>query len=272
MPTLPLTVIGQLHPDTIDYSTRVRRSGGTISSNKIKSLDLSIIQAYNLGLRDRNRNNHRLRYLLATAIVNGFNGCNVPLWDDGVGNATLNNYVSGDWNASGLAGNGTSKFINTWWNPSAKGLTDNANLFQYVTSISLGATSSVYGSDSGTAISTFNTYYKSAECGANFFGYLNPGDYAYVATDISSGLLLANRQNSNNLRFVNNVTTLFVNTMNSIATIPNLPLYFGAYNNNGTPSGYYSDRILFVGAGAGLTNIQESMLYSMLNNLKDLGV
>jgi len=120
-------VSSRFHDDTLNWQSRVLSAEGTVSTAKLNEIDAAVRYAYDNGLRG---GDNPLRYLLAPSASDGFIGCNVPLFDDGVGNATLNNYVSGDGNASGLAGDGSTKFIDTGWIPSSKGISTTGCLFQ----------------------------------------------------------------------------------------------------------------------------------------------
>lgn len=109
-----------LHPDTEDYLTRLASAGGTISTFNTNLLDTMIVALHAGGLRG---GSNPLRYWLKLNLTESFTGCLVPVYDDGVGNATnVGGFTSSDWSSTnGLTNAGTGgKYVGSKWNPTTK--------------------------------------------------------------------------------------------------------------------------------------------------------
>ena len=88
---------------------------------------------------------------------------------------------------------------------------------------------------------------------------------ANVANTDSRGLFIANRTTSlkgfrNNVKLLDNAT--------ASQTILNIPLFIGALNNAGSPSGYSTRQIAFASIGDGLTDAEASNFYTAVQNLQ----
>jgi hypothetical protein len=253
------------HADTDDYLTRLASAGGTISAYNTDLLDTKIKYAYAYGLRG---STDYLKYWLCLNLTESFTGCLVPVYDDGVGNATNFNFVSGDWSASlGLTGNGTNKTLSSLWNPTTKlgtfsnGGRCDAHISAWVTALNnttglgvrgLAGTYSDYSD--GMVISTLNN--------TDILGYITTDSVDLYGSQ-TTGLQLMNRVSVSSLRFLNN-NTLQDSTASVASPIVspnfNIPLFsLGA-------SAYSPCSISNFTIGLGLpTTDLETALYNMLN-------
>lgn len=110
---------GATHPEALDWATRVTANGGTVSSTTLAAVSTFCASIQAAGIRDR-------FYRLNLFCGNQLAAALVPLYRaesstaSARGNTTDTNngpFVAADFNntgsSSGLAGNGTSKFLNT---------------------------------------------------------------------------------------------------------------------------------------------------------------
>jgi hypothetical protein len=262
-----------LHPDTLVWLARVTAAGGTPLQKQINAIDKAIKYAYNNGLRDSSMSpTHAISYLLCYGASGGFAGCNCPIWDDGVGNAILNNFVSTDWSTAGLIGDGSTKFISTGWNPSTKGMTPTAgSLFQFLSnSVTLRSGAVGFGNYSSAASAVDLQYYNTPNTmvfhGCNSTvgqGFVTSGD-----TVTTNSLMLGNMTASTvRLLFGGSLTTSG-SSGGTGGTVPSLVMYSHAENVTGSAGNFSPDRIQSVGFGiVGLTTAQETALNTMLVQL-----
>ncbi len=251
-----------LHPDTQNWLSRVGLLGVSVPPNRIKAVDAAIRYAHTTGLKSK------IRYLLCSVASGGFLGCNVPIWDDGVGNAILTNYGAGNWSSLGLDGDWATRFINTNWTPTSR-LTGNGCIFQWTNGP---AQSSVFRSLGciQTSTSRMLIYWTSnfgGEVVASIFRDSSGGQVVRTGISLQGGLLLANQTGASHRLLLNN-TLLASNSVSSVGTPPTISVYFHALNSSGSATGFYGDRLLFAGMGAGLTPTEESTLFTMLSDLK----
>lgn len=108
-----------LHPDTQDYLDRLATAGGTISTFNTNLLDTIIVALHAGGLRG---GSNPLRYWIRLNQTESFTGSLVPVYDDGVGNATnVGSFTSSNWDATnGLTNDGSSRYLDSNWNPTTK--------------------------------------------------------------------------------------------------------------------------------------------------------
>lgn len=267
MPAPAIQVVRQLHPDTYNYLDRVRQSGGEIADHRIDALNRFVVAAYNLNLRSRTGSSTIL-YLLPVHLTRSFAGCNVPLWaPSGVGNAVNNNYVASDWNQNGLAGG--TKHFNSNFNPNTHiPVSSSCSLFKWLTAVNTttNAVTCEYGCFvTGNRFTNYE-YFETTP----FYEYFTvlggtAGTYALPAGPVT-GLQLGNRTSTTVLRNLRNNVLINESSTSYAGGLPNLNIFWGARNNNGTPERYLTanHRWSVAGIGSGLTTQQETDLYNLL--------
>ena len=179
------------------------------------------------------------------------------------------NFATGfTYSTSGITGNGTSSYINTFFNPnSVSGITLN--------NISGG----FYSRTSRTGSNTLYSFGTNTSGGTNRLGIrlrtaTSPGDLMVYNCNDSTNILLSNtdtrgffqvsRINSANVNAGKNTYSNYSSTSN---IMPNLNIPFFANNNNGTISGYETVQSPFGYLGTGLTLTQMSNFYTRVNTL-----
>jgi len=260
-----------LHPDTRNYLQRVSLVGGSVAPVKVKALDSAIKNLYANNLRG---SANYLKYWLCLNLTESFTGCLVAVYDDGVGNATNYNFVSGDWTSQGLKGNGSNKYLNSGWNPATSlGTFSNAGRYDVHMSAWVtdhGANASIeYGGVMGGGNNGDDFIEMYAYFDSFFEGQILLGDSAYIATTPqATGFHLLNRLTGGAGRLVvNGYATTDAGLASPIAN-PNYTIPFFAMNEPvGTIPLYGAARVSNFTMGAGLTTTQEVALYNILQSL-----
>ena len=252
------------HADTLNYLSRLASGGGTISTFNTDLIDTKIKQLYAYGLRGTT---NYLKYWLKPNLSNTFTGSLVPVYDDGVGNPTNTNFVSGDWDSTGLKGNKIDKTLNSNWNFTTQlgsfasrydvhigmWLTDVVDANSY--GVLIGNTASPVASPNNNDI---EIYTAAGEIDTKMLSR----NIAAILTK-TTGLYLGNRTAINNSRLLLNNSLVASSATNATTPVdPNYPCYFlswGAFA--GSFSGArFSDAFM----GFGLTPTQETNLYNIL--------
>lgn len=264
-----LTGVLSFHPDTLNYLSRVVAAGGTVPAANLAALDVAIRSIYADNLRGAT---NFLKYWLCLNLTDSFTGCLVPVYDDGVGNATNNNFVSGDWSATlGLTGNGTNKNLSSLWNPTTKlgtfsnGGRCDAHVSAWVTALNTTGASGVKGlmgseNDKNDAVImyTFNNTITG--------GYITTIS-AELGVTQSVGLQLLNRVSVSSLRLLtnNSLQDLTSEVASPIVTPDfNIPFFwFGGGATSHSPCSVSNFTM-----GFGLTPAQETALYTILDTLR----
>jgi len=269
------------NPDTRDWISRTTVAGGGVLHSDQVRVHNFVTHHYRSGLRAITGTGHLITYCLLFHKTVSLTGCNVPLWaPSGVGNATLNNFVSGDWNTNGLKGNGSTKFVDTLFVPSTHMAGDaNASILAWETEKAdtpPTATYALIGSFSGA--SNVNRLMITPNTGTTAYTvrmFWSGPDALESAVDVrASGYVIGITQASVlpgqiytqlNNTLIANRTSGVVNTN----ARPNRPVYVFARSddNPATTSLYGNSRIKAVAFGNGLTVAQMQQQYSLFERL-----
>lgn len=264
------------HPDVDDYLSRVATAGGTVSDYNKNVLDRQIKAIYAQGLRG---STNALKYWLRTTLTESFTGCLVPVYDDGVGNATnVGSFTSADWSpVNGLSNNGSARYLNSLWNPTTKlgtlsssSCSIHTGIWQTVCTLSPtgGGVSGLIGGagDEVTFKDYFQCYLESDTAVVSIQADTFTGTNLFIYDNTAIGFLLNNRPSPSSARLVLNNSLL--GTYGSVLSdmvSPNFnyPL-MGTYDPSDTvvpARGSFKDFTL----GTGLTTDQETALYNALS-------
>lgn len=254
-----------------DFDSRVGLAGGKLSSvnrDRCLSVFLALNQTSLWG---------KIFYLLSLNNKESFTGCGVPeKVPRGVGNAVLNNYVSGDWSrSSGLLGDGSTKFGNTQFIPAShiSNVNDSAFWGWVVsnTAISGDLLAGFFGAfDDGTArfrCRFLGNYGPFAEIGSICL-QLNP--VPTVPNDFS-GFLLISRSSPSSLDTTAINPTGDISTINdydaNTGTLPTSnPIIFGATGTIAAPGNFNGfNYIKVVAAGASIPRSQANVLQRIIS-------
>lgn len=254
------------HPDTLDYLSRLALAGGSISQPNTDLLDTQIRQLYTDGLRGS------IKYWLCLNLTQSFTGCLVPIYDDGVGNATNNNFVSGDWSVNGLTGNGSNKYLDSGWNPDTRlGTFSNAGRFDVHFACKVANHNTNASSDYRGLMGGGGGFNKSLELytfdNSNIISFFMTTGSELLIAGNPAGVTLSNRRTDGSLRLLQN-GTLADSTSSLFSPIlsPDYNIAFFALNDPvGTISYHSLATISSFTMGYGLDTAQETALTNILN-------
>jgi len=196
-------------------------------------------------------------------IGNQLAACQAPIINDGTFSIAVNSFVAGDFSeATGLTGNGLTKFINTGGaTPTA---TDNAHVSVYIR-VSSGANSTGIGSTD-----TANTTLLSPNLLGTTYGALwanVPGNRTATTDSSGVGYYNLSRTATNSLIIYKNGASFDTST-NPAGSKNNAGVYVHAFNNNGLDSSWSSSTFAFYSVGGGLTVTQELNLWKAVQRLQ----
>lgn len=226
------------HPEAAAWKTAVVANGGSVSGTTLSAVDKFCKTIDAAGIRDRF---YRLNLFAGT----GLSACLVPLYrgpsfaGTQYGNTTdtNNNFVSGDYAetgaSGGLAGNGSSKYLNTGLKASEIGVSGHAAIYHRATIANAGAAmvrvsdgvAHIFGLDYSTGVTNMRGFWGSASTAA--FGATGGGFHAVT------------RRSATDLECYRNGSSVGTNTTSVTPTAPAQPFYIFASNQNGS-AGIYS--------------------------------
>jgi hypothetical protein len=268
---------GATHPDALDWATRVTTNGGTFTSNTLAAVSTFCASIERAGIRDRF---YRLNLFcgdqLAAALVPLYRAESSTASVRGNATDTNNNFVAADFNntgsASGLAGNGTSKFLNTGVNANsvtasnchmgvgiAAAASGAANL-----RVPLGAFNNstnallIYGFDIATSSPSVQD-----RRAAYFSRYqtLTDGAGPLVNNAALSGRIIAAYPNC----FINGSAHANVATTSQDYPSAHSMCVFGLNNSNTSTIGYFNGRLNWYSFGLTMTSTQATAFDSALS-------
>lgn len=259
----PAFRVEQIHPDTLDYRSRLISNGGTISDSDLTAVDVFVKEIYGNGLRS-------LLLDVSPLAGNNLAAALTKLWlPPGVqGSLTNNNFVEGDYaRTTGLKGNGTSKYLNTGLIP-GNFLTSSASFGVYSRSniSENGADISSNNIGSSQAVNLFSKWGD----GLTYFDSFNAtGGQGRATTTIADprGLITGSRLSATDSRIYLNSNLISTITTSGGSPSATFPILYFAFNNAGSPLFFSSKFSGFFYVGLGLTGSQISTLYRLVQNL-----
>lgn len=175
-------------------------------------------------------------------------------------------------NALGLAGNGSSLYYDTGFNPSVSVATPNSwGLVMYCYSAGTANTSGQYDIPSGTGSLI---YYNN---GGNAFGQLGEDATKVITPAPGNGYFSVQRTASNNCRFYfGNSTTAHaqIGSTNSTArsaAFPSISFVLGVLSSNIGLLGYDAGRTSFMAFTSGLSIAEDAVLFAAVQALRQNG-
>jgi len=259
---------GATHPEALHWATRVTTNGGTVSSNTLAAVSTfcaSIDSAS--GLRAAIlRLNLFCGDQLAAALVPLYRSASFGGAVIGSATDTNVNFVEGDFSATGLKGNGTTKYLNTGLAPS-----DLSSVFS--SHIALSATSLETTASSGGAV-----LYAGSDNSANGQSVMDIGVYNYTPFSnvrglrfntgtnypvVSSGaagaaesLMVATSRSSVDLAGYSGGAVGGTSTATRVSGTNTRPIFVFCTNNVGTAAAFSAMRARLYSIGNGLTASQ----------------
>jgi hypothetical protein len=191
---------------------------------------------------------------LGDATKNSYNGKNPSAY-----NLTF----SSGWihSTSGATPNGTSAYANTSFNPIVESLPLNDNHLSIYSRTNLNKVS--------VDIGTYQNFLLISNYSSGTFVYNASAVYSYPGTNnISLGYFLTSRLSSTRSNVYKNGAKLSYATNDASTSYDNKSIYISAAGNGGgTPQWYSSRQLTFASIGNGLTDTQNTNLYTCVQTL-----
>lgn len=178
-------------------------------------------------------------------------------------NSSFTGTFSSGWtfSSNGALPNGTSAYMNTALNPNGTLNYDSFHLSYYSRTQSLGYDGGVIGQGNGSSNNTYLAPYYPGVAAKFFLNGNYPTNAVSINNTTTIGLIVGNKEAINARKLYLNSTLLVTNTTSYTNTFNNNTFYLGALNY-GTAQYFTSYQCAFCSIGDGLTNIQESNLYT----------
>jgi hypothetical protein len=251
--------------DAASWATRVTSAGGTYSAATLHKVNAFVRDCKNAAVwAQHNRINLVCGNQLTAALV--------PL-KVGAGNATDTNggslFQVGDYTeATGLTGNGTTKYLNTGLTPAAAGMTlTNGSMFCYSTGAVEGTTKAVMGSSGGSGNDTTAIYQvtgpnaRGTIAGANS---VNASSVSGLVTGFTG--VTVNGSRVLNL-YKNGVSVSTSQTASGALTAQ--PIYIFSLNVNGVTSSYAARGVQAYSIGTALTAAEALAYNTIMERFQD---
>lgn len=197
-------------------------------------------------------------------------GSLVPLYAGGgaLTSAVNHGFVNADYSAAtGLTGNGTSKYLDTGFNPSTSLTANNTHFAIYNRSSTADGGRSGAGDGSGS-FTAYMPYADGVFYDDMYDGTVGQGRLASPsAIGTPYGFLLGTRRASNDHQIYRNGTSLNSNATSG-GTMPSLNIYIFAINALGSPSGYTNANLSGASIGTGLTGTDVTNFSTDFNALE----
>jgi hypothetical protein len=170
------------------------------------------------------------------------------------------------YSSQGVTFNGTTGYYNTNLTPSSTLTLNDTHFSVYNNTDVVSYSADMIDLGVQNASSTNRIYIESCSQGNNVF-MINTADGAnFVSTSDtdSLGLYINNRVNSTTVNAFKNNTKIIANTTKNSSSLSTLPIFIGAFNNNGTAYGYSSRTMAFATIGKSLSDSEASALYAAI--------
>jgi hypothetical protein len=247
-------------------------NGGTVSGSTLAAVSQFCRSIDAAGIRDRFfRLNPFLGAGLSAALVPLFRGPTRTGTQFGNATDTNNNFVSGDYTSDGLAGNGSTKFLQTGFATTSLG----TNLAH----ISVSASGTETSAPAGTIVDAMGTYDGSTSesfygiewytFGGNRGGFVGGFNSASIPPPFSATErhMLVSRESSTSLTLYRSGTSVATQSI-SVTYANNMrEFYVFALNNAGTAQRFTASRMQCYSIGLSLTATQAQSFYAALNTL-----
>lgn len=255
-----------LHADTVNYRNRILAKGASIKQSDLLAIDKFLKSIY--------ANNLRSLILECYPFAgDNLSAAITKLWNNSVPDFTSVGFTDLNYTPStGVTGNGIG-YLNSNFTPSTSSLTTSSGSIGAYNRTNSFQSGAVTGQADG-ASNTFNLLVGWSD-NLNYFDCYNQvGLSGRLSTSSQSDcqrLNIGTRVSSTDSRYFRDG-----NQLAAIATgggsLPNIPMFWFAYNNNGAPILVSSKSLGFGFVGRGLTPAQVTTLTTIINQLMtDLG-
>jgi hypothetical protein len=242
---------GGTDADAAAWAAAVTAAGGTYSPTTLAAVSAFAVSAKASGYWTKiNRINLFCGNQLAAALV--------PLKVGG-GSATETNvnFVAGDYTeATGLTGNGSTKYLNTGLVPSASLTLNDTHLSVYNRGSLVAGGGAHIGATSSATVSTFYILAPLTDGSVYSDQYTNSaasGRVFSAALPAPFGFVVGSRTGSTAHAVYQNGTSLATSASVSTGTLPTVPVYVCAQDSSGAPGNWVSNPLAAYSIGSGLS-------------------
>ena len=260
--------------DARDWQSRVIANGGTVSASTMKAVDTFCKSIVTAGLRDRF---YRLNLFagtgLSAALVPLYRGPSLGGTQFGNTTDTNVNFVSGDYvetgASGGLIGNGSSKYLNTGFNPVTASASDSDfHLWAYTSGgEASGTTRGVMGNVTGSN----ETFLGWVGGGTQENGVIAGSGVArrLLGGGALSGSLAVVASSGKTLQAYYNGSASAGGTATATNSFADLPMFVFALNSSGSPTQYtLARRFRAYSFGLGLSGSQATAYHTALTTFQ----
>lgn len=231
-------------PDAAAWGTAVTAAGGTYSASTLSAMSTFAKAAKASGYWDKlNRINLFAGDQLTAALV--------PLKVGGGSTTETNvNFVAGDYTeATGLTGNGTTKYLNTGLTPSVSLVMNDTHLTVYNRSANATGANTALGARDGT------NYLEFFAPNNDGIAYSRAGDVTVLSGAVAApyGSLVATRPSSTSHTIYRQGAQVATTAVASAGALINLPVFVFALNSAGSPTLYSAQVFAAYSIGSGLS-------------------
>ncbi|MEO8447359.1 MAG: hypothetical protein ABI528_07685 [bacterium] len=265
-------LLNSLDPETLYWLERVDSAGGSVSDSVIAAIDDYVKEVKGLKYQSVSIRNQLLRENWFTG---DFNSAFVPLFRNSNGSTYISggykdvnyNYPASSYSdtghSSGLAGNGTNRFVSTGFTPfleSEFGIND-ARLSIYSMS-----EQNDPGRSGCRDITGKGFYYYPKHLNGNSYLCLNTNTESNALIPSPSGYIMMQRssQQNSDIYYKDNI---IASTQSNVTNKPVIEMYIGAFNNNGAALNFMTSRLGGYSIGRSFTLQQENIHYNAVQRL-----
>lgn len=261
-----------LDPETADWLSRVDSAGGNVSDSIIDAVDDYIKEVKGLKYQTVSIRNLLLR---ENWFCGDFNSSFVPVFRNSSPSGEIlglykdinNNYSPDEYeetgSGSGLKGNGTSSYIKTGFNPMQINDLTSGNIHFMIYSMSESADAGRIGCRGANGN---GLYFYPKYLNGNTYINLNGTVESFVTTPAANGYIMVQRNNPQTINAY--YQNYLINTLqNNSVNKPDADIAIGAFNNNGTVSGFLSMRLGGYSIGKSMSQSQQLIHYNAVKRL-----
>jgi hypothetical protein len=262
------------HPEARAWRSAVQSEGGSVSGTTFAAVSRFCADIEAAGLRSKFR---RLNLMCGNADAS-LVAVRTPLYrGESLGGTQYGstrdanfNFVEGDYTeATGLLGNGTSKYLNTGFNIDNLPAASNCHMATYLRGTQDITVARAFMGNIFNGVADRYRVYAQPGAGGNYQVYGELGKAVGVVSALrlasSGGLYLLSRTSTTSLTLYDDGESLIASTASTAETTGAFPVYI--YTRNGS-SEFYNGLMAGYSIGAGLTANEASAYYTALNRFQ----
>lgn len=241
-------------PDALAFFNRVTAAGGTLSNNEKTAVNTLVLNFKSAGI-----------WSLMKAIY-PMVGASAASCAQNLVSSSFTGTFSGGWtfSSNGATPNGTTAYMNTFFNPSNFASIDNFHISYYSRTQNITFNGGCMGQ--GDIFGSYVTYlapYYASESSKFFITGSYPANATKINNTTTTGLILGNKSASNSRKLFLNSTLLVTNTTTKSEMPEDRPFFLGGLNYGaGTVSFPTAFQCAFASLGDSFTDAQEASFYN----------